>query len=532
MFIVTAKQMQAAEATADAAGHAYEEMMERAGRAVADEILAHNDLTEAHVLVLVGPGNNGGDGLVTARYLSQNGADVTVYVWKRTIDSDKNWLLLKATSVETLFYQDDPTLVQLQYLVTQADIIVDSLLGTGISRPIAGTLADLLSIVKQAIDLRKATRPESRILPTHPIQFDQSKPIVVAVDLPSGLNSDTGAVDSYTLPADITVTFGAAKYGHVTMPGPETVGQLVIDDIGLLPEHFPADLALELATAKKIRDLLPARPLGAHKGTFGKALLVAGSAFYTGAAMLATQSALRIGTGLVTVAPPRSIYPILTTNIAEATYLPLAEIDGAISPQDIPLLQTRFADTDALLIGPGLSQVGQIDAMLLDLLAISSKLPSLVLDADALNILAKQSDWPTLLPPNCILTPHPGEMARLMGSTIQHVQANRLSIAQEMADEWQQVVLLKGAYTIVAAPEGRTTILPFANPALAKAGSGDVLAGIIVGLLAQGLSAYEAAIAGGYVHGVAGEIAGEELGATSVIAGDLVYFLPKAIQQI
>jgi NAD(P)H-hydrate epimerase len=261
-------------------------------------------------------------------------------------------------------------------------------------------------------------------------------------------------------------------------------------------------------------------------------MVVAGSTHYTGAAVLAGQAAYRIGAGLVMLAPPRSIHPILAARSIETTYFPLPDQDGAIASEAVRPLQEKCVEMDALLIGPGLGQASETVSFLQQFLKRSNPLPPLVLDADALNILAQQNEWWKLLPPHCILTPHPGEMARLTGSSTKEVQISRLELAPQMAAGWNQIVLLKGAHTIVAAPSGQTMVLPFANPALAKAGSGDVLAGAIVGLLAQGLSPFEAAIAGGYLHGLSGEIAREHLGATAIVAGDLLGFLPMAIREV
>jgi len=556
MFIVTTQQMQAAEKTADASGLSYEQMMENAGHAVAEAIATRFDIAGVRVLVLAGPGNNGGDGLVAARYLSQLGATVTVYAWKRQIDGDKNWTLLDAAGVEKILSSDKDSSVRLTHLLDESGVIVDALLGTGVSRPIEGSLAELLDQTKAVVTARRSVEEGSLIEPARPVSEAELGPAVVAVDVPSGLNSDTGAVDPHTLAADLTLTLAAVKRGHILMPGPETVGQLVVGDIGLTPAHYPTDITLEMATAAKVAAMLPARPVSANKGTFGTALLVAGPMSYTGAAILAGQAATRSGAGLVTLAPPQAIHPILASRLAEATYIPLPHAEGAIAPEAARLLQAKLADADALLIGPGLSQAAPTVAFLKELLSgkaaepqrpvgfrqaeaemrakdkATHSLPPLILDADALNILAAQDEWWRLLPADCILTPHPGEMARLMGSTVKEVQAQRLEIAGEMANQWGQVVLLKGAHTVVAAPDGRLMVMPFANPALAKAGSGDVLAGTIVGLRAQGLAAFEAAVAGAYLHGLAGELARESVGTTAVIAGDLVGFLPMAIREV
>lgn len=532
MYIVTTQQMQAAEKAADASGLSYDRMMENAGYAVAKTIEAHFDIAGVRVLVLVGPGNNGGDGLVVARYLAEMGAVVSVYVWKRKTEGDKNWALLDPTGVERILSTAGTAPARLAHLLNNAGIIVDALLGTGVSRPIEGSLAELLDQTKAAVVAHRAHHPGALVDPTCPVHEDEVGPIVVAVDVPSGLNSDTGAVDPHTLPADLTVTMAAVKRGHILMPGPTVVGQLVVADIGIKPEHYPDGTRLQMATGSSVAALLPPRPVAAHKGTFGAALIVAGSLHYTGAAVLAGQAAGRIGAGLVTLAPPRTIHPILAARLIEATYLPLPDEDAALAPDAVGPVVARSANAEALLIGPGLGQAGSTAAFLLDLLAQAGHLPPPVVDADALNILAKQPEWWKLLPPGCILTPHPGEMARLTGSSAKAVQSARLELAAEMAVKWNQIVLLKGAHTVIAAPDGRCTVMPFANPALAKAGSGDVLAGAIVGLRAQGVEPFEAAVAGAYLHGLSGELAREHLGLTAVTAGDLVGYLPLAIREV
>lgn len=535
MYIVSTQQMQAAEKAADAAGLNYEQMMENAGHAVAQAIESQFDIVGARVLILVGPGNNGGDGLVAARYLAQMGAIVTVCVWKRNTEGDKNWALLNATGVERVMSQDSSGQQRLAQLLNESAIIVDALLGTGVSRPIEGSLAELLGQTRAVVTARRSAQAQTGALiePAYPMTDAEIGPVVVALDVPSGLNSDTGQADPYTLPADLTVTLAAVKLGHILVSGPDVVGQLIVADIGITADYYHGDVTLEMATGPKIAGMLPPRPAGAHKGTFGTVLIVAGSKNYTGAAILAGQAATRIGAGLVTLAPPEAVHPIIAARLTEATYLPLAHNNGFVAPSAVPQLKEKFDRATALLIGPGLGLTDSTTLFLKDLLAGKDSLPPLVLDADALNILAKQGEgWWQLLPPDGILTPHPGEMARLMGTTTADVQAHRLELAVEMAKKWEQVVLLKGAHTIIAAPHGRTVVMPFANPALAKAGSGDVLAGAIVGLRAQRLAPFEAAVAGAYLHGLAGELARESLGPMAVVAGDLIGHLPMATQLV
>jgi len=323
---------------------------------------------------------------------------------------------------------------------------------------------------------------------------------------------------------------------------------LIVADIKI-PPHLADDVQVELATPELIRELLPARPLGAHKGTFGKTLVVAGSVNYTGAAYLASAAATRVGTGLVTLALAESIHPILASKLSEVTFLLLPQTLGVLVPDAIKVLGERTQDYDALLLGPGLGREKETVQFVQQLLNVEPgkrgrigfltseevaggklPLPLLVIDADGLNALADTPNWWEHLKGTSILTPHPGEMSRLTGLTVTEIEADRLGVARQMAEKWGQVVILKGAYTVIAGPEGRVVINPFANPGLATAGSGDVLAGAIVGFLAQGLAPFDAALVGAYIHGLAGELVRKELGRAGMVAGDLLPVLPKTIK--
>jgi hydroxyethylthiazole kinase-like uncharacterized protein yjeF len=551
--IVTTEEMQRIETTADAGGLTFDQMMENAGRAVAEAIDEWIGAEGARVLVLVGPGNNGGDGLVAARHLTEMGATVNLYVWKRKTKGDKNWDLAQAREVPITLMADDADLQRLGGLLAEADVVVDALLGTGVTRPIKGDLKQLLDKARGVIDQRR--RPaDGPLVGLIEGMTQADPPAVVALDVPSGLDSDTGALDPATLFADLTVTLAAVKRGHVLFPGAEAVGGLVVGDIGI-PDDLYADIRLEMATPGQIASLLPARPSGAHKGTFGRALVVAGSVNYTGAAYLAAGSATRVGTGLVTLAPPQAIYAIVAARLAEATYLLLPHDMGVLAPDAARVLSEKVDDYDALLLGPGFGQEKPTEEFLDRLLggqkAVRKRqvgfvhkadeeeedvegitLPPLVVDADGLNLLSKTDTWWRQLPAETILTPHPGEMSRLIGCETKEVQADRIGCATEMAARWGHVVVLKGAHTLVAAPDGRVTVLPFANPAMATAGSGDVLAGAIVGMRAQGLAAFEAALVGAYLHGLAGELARDALGDAGVVAGDLMGMLPLTIRRL
>jgi len=551
--IVTTEEMRRIETAADAGGLSFDQMMENAGRAVAEAIDGWIGAEEARVLVLVGPGNNGGDGLVVARHLTEMGATVDLYVWKRNTEGDKNWDLALSRDIPVNLMADDANLQTLRSLLDEADVVVDALLGTGVTRPIEGDLKNLLDEARAVIERRRQPVDGALVAPAEGL-VETDSPVVVALDVPSGLNSDDGTLDPVALSADLTVTLAAAKRGHVLFPGAEAVGKLVVGDIGIPPALY-ADITLELATPAQIAGLLPPRPAGAHKGTFGKALVVAGSVNYTGAAYLAAGSATRVGTGLVTLAPPQAIYPIVASRLAEATYLLLPHDMGVLAPGAVKVLSEKVGDYDALVLGPGFGQEKPTEEFLIQLLgghqaarkrklgfareddveAASSqgvKLPPLVVDADGLNLLARIDNWWEQLPPETILTPHPGEMARLMGCDTKEVQADRFGCATEMAAKWGHVVVLKGAFSVISAPDGRIAVLPFANPAMATAGSGDVLAGAIVGMRAQGLAPFEAALVGAYLHGLAGELARDAVGDAGAVAGDLMGLLPLAISRL
>jgi NAD(P)H-hydrate epimerase len=385
--------------------------------------------------------------------------------------------------------------------------------------------------------------------------------LIVAVDGPSGLEYDSGELDPQALSADITVTFAYPKHGHYVFPGAAACGTLVVADIGVDPDltqELLGEATLQVATAGWIGEFLPERPADAHKGTFGRALVVAGSINYTGAAYLAASSASHVGAGLVTLGVPAAIHGALAAQISEATYLILPQAMGVINAGAVELLLEKMDDYEAMLIGPGLTQEKETVEFVHKLFQAQAPskrpgrlgfqvgtdpqesqeerpdFPPLVIDADGLNALAALEDetWWERIPAPSVLTPHPGEMARLADCEIQAIQADRPGVARQMAERWGHVVVLKGAHTVVAAPEGRTVLLPFATPAMATAGTGDVLAGAIVGLLAQGLPAFEAALAGAYVHGLAGTWAGEEIGPAGVVASDLLLRLPRALWRL
>lgn len=525
--------MRALEQRADISGNSYATMMERAGRSVADAIVSHLDARNKRVLVLVGPGNNGGDGLVCARYLHDVGVRVAQYVWKRTGEADENFRLCRERNIPTYRAEDDKEFAELARQISECNVIVDALLGTGVTRPIAGTLKDLLGVVQKEmgnqIDKPRVVSVATAAAQTH------SPVAILAVDLPSGLNPDSGALDPAALFADLTVTFAFPKIGLFSFPGADAVGELLVADIGI-PEEWAIEVDVEITTAQEIVARLPARPRDSHKGTYGKAMVCAGSLNYTGAAFLSASAATHAGAGLVTLALARTIYPILASAAHETTFVPLPDSNGSLISTGAKIVQAHLKDYDALLIGPGLGRDAKTVAFVRSLLGLNKKKKAdipvpLVLDADTLFALSQTWKWwARLAPGTAILTPHPGEMATLCGLTRDEVQSDRIGVARKHAEEWNQLVVLKGAHTVVAAPDGRVTLIPFATPALATAGTGDVLAGTIVAMLAQRLEPYDAAVVGAYLHGLAGKIAEEEIGEAGVVAGDLLSRLPKAIQ--
>ncbi len=515
MKLVTVAEMMEMERRA---GVPVPQLMENAGLAVAQEVwLLLGDVAERQVLVLAGPGNNGGDGLVAARHLHDWGARVRVYLLKPRGEDDPVFAQVLERQIPVSLAEEDeregfPALTE---ALGAAEVIIDALLGTGRVRLIEGTLAQTLERLRQA---------RSRTLP----------PRLLAVDLPSGVDADTGATDPHCVAADVTVALAWSKVGLHNLPASQYAGRIEVVDIGI-PKALEAELTTELMRERWARSRLPARPPGAHKGTFGRALVVAGSPNYIGAAYLASEGALRVGAGLVTLACARTIYPILATKLVEATFIPLPDVEGLLTAETAHSVRQALAQGyDALLVGCGLGQSGYVRAFLRSLLPLLKDAgpKGLVIDADGLNNLAQVEDWWQGLAVPTVVTPHPGEMARLTGLTVDEIQANRLQVARQTAQRWGLTVVLKGAHTVVAAPDGGARLSPFANPGLASGGTGDVLAGAIVGFMAQGLDPFDAASLGVFVHGLAGERVRQSLGSAGMVAGDLLPELPKAIKEL
>jgi NAD(P)H-hydrate epimerase len=506
--LCTAAEMRALEERAAALGRPPEMLMEEAGLGVAQEVwIGLGAVPERGVVVLVGPGNNGGDGLVAARHLHDFGANVTVVLLAPRGEDDAH---LKQLVERAVPVHDAAALAE---ALNAANAVVDAVLGTGRARPLDGAIAAALDRVAA---LRGAP----------------GAPQVFAVDLPTGINCDTGAADPHALRADVTIALGCSKVGLHTLPGAEYVGRVEVIDIGL-PQDAADALLVELLNARWVRDRLPARPLDANKGTFGRVLVVAGSTPYAGAARLAALGALRSGAGLATIACPASVQPLIAPGANEATYLPLPDRDGFVAAEAAVDVARALPGYDALLLGPGLGQGAAQEAFVRQLLtSLAADGPTAVIDADGLNNLARLPHWWERVRAHCVLTPHPGEHARLTGRPVNEIQSDRLASARDAAGKWKQTVVLKGAYTIVASADGRAGVNPYANPALGTAGTGDVLAGVLAGLLAQGVEPFEAACCAAYAHAASAEGLRGDLGDAGLLAGELLPELPRTFRQL
>jgi NAD(P)H-hydrate epimerase len=359
-----------------------------------------------------------------------------------------------------------------------------------------------------------------------------AKPLmdVVAVDCPSGMNCDSGQVDAHTLAANMTVTFGFAKVGHFKFPATLLCGEILVDDIGIAAELAPHPETFVL-NPDMLRGWLPDRAAFSHKGTFGRALVVAGSRPYPGAATLAASAVGRVGAGLVTSAVPEPVWSVAAAHAVEPTWLVLPSTDGSCSAEGAEQVRAEAAAYDVLLVGCGLTHAPHTVEFVHRLLSPGLAMAT-VIDADGLNCLSLIREWQRLLPEQVVLTPHPAEFSRLTGIPMAQVVAERWDLARRFAREWNAVLLVKGPFTVIAEPEGNLAVLATATAALATAGTGDVLAGAIAGLMAQGVGPFEAACLAAWLHGEAGMMCQREIGVAGVVASDLLRCLPVAMESL
>lgn len=490
-------------------------LMENAGLAaakVARKVLG--PLAGSRVLVLVGPGNNGSDGLVVARHFQRWGAITTAFLVQRKLSDDPKLRLARESGVSIILDSDDSALNALDSELARSRLSIDAVFGIGKVRPLEGMVRDVLLRLEASHNVRSQMR-------------------VIAIDLPSGLDADTGLVDPACPKADVTVALGLPKIGHLRFPGADKTGLLEVVDIGI-PDHLDGGVRLELMEGEEIRNVLPVRQLDANKGTFGHALVIGGSRRFIGAPFLASQAAARVGAGLVTVAAPEGIYPILAQKLTEVIHFPLLQdADGNVHRDGAGVIKEELSRYDAMLIGCGLGQSAGAQVFIRELL-FSLQAPGLpvLVDADGLTNLSRIENWWHDLNVSLVLTPHPGEMSTLTGIAIPEIQSNRLEVAMEWASRWRTTVVLKGAHTVVASSDGQCHVSPFANAGLASGGTGDVLSGIIVGLLAQGIEPVDAAKSGVFIHGLVGERVRTELGNAGMLAGDLLPGIPVALRHL
>jgi NAD(P)H-hydrate epimerase len=469
-------------------------LMERAAWTVLEEIQRFTTLSGKVIYIFCGKGNNGGDGLALARMLPEFGAEVTVVLMANPEQyrglAGENLARIKHFGVKQCLW-DQLDLAGLQ----QADLIVDALLGTGASGAPTGVIAAAIEAMNHS-----------------------QKP-VFAVDIPSGIDVDTGQIPGVAIQATRTVTFGLPKPGLLVYPGADLAGELVISPIGFPPSLLNDEtLTMNYLTISEAGAMLPRRGQTIHKGTTGHVLAVGGSAGMTGALALTSLGALRSGCGLVTAGlRPDLSFPEKPWEVMAAGWTELF---------------SKLADFSSIVFGPGLTTNPDGETFLNALLSQTSV--PLVIDADGLNIIARN---PAILQSfsrdgtgeRIILTPHPGEMSRLTGIPVPVIQADRLNIARRFAAEWGVNVVLKGARTVIAGPDGQIYINPTGNSGMATAGMGDLLAGIIAGFIAQGLQVLEAGVIGVFAHGLAGDMAAQKSGPAGIIAGDLLLEIPKAI---
>lgn len=494
-------------------GLSISKLMESAGTAVLKELEEnYSPLSKRTVGVLCGKGHNGGDGLVTARLLKGAKASVVAVVLGDAESLAEETLAqlrkAKTAKVPILFLEEEESLASVRVALEECDLLVDAILGTGLSRPVDGLAKDLIRLVK---GLKKP---------------------VVAVDIPSGLSADTGNPLGEVLSALRTVTFGLPKVGFYSPTAPTYLGKWKVDPIGFPTELLNASfLKHELTERETVRKALPHYDDYAHKGSRGRVVIVAGATGLTGAATLSALGAQRIGAGLVTVACPESLNAILEVKLTEPMTAPVPEVEGGfLSLRAAGRILHLCTNVNSVVIGPGIGRHRETAQLVRELLT-KLTLP-MVVDADALNLLGGQLDIFKAVKAPVILTPHPGEAAWLLKISISEVEQNRLKVAKQIAEGYNVVLVLKGRHTVIASPKGEIRINPTGNRALATAGTGDVLSGVIGGLLAQRVNPFDAATLGVYLHGLAGERLARRMGPDGVLAGDLLPLFPRVLRQI
>lgn len=514
MRAVTAEEMAEMDRTAiEVVGIPGIVLMENAGRGATEVMNRYfPELGGKRVAVLAGGGNNGGDGFVIARHLWQQSVELSVYCLKKRKsyqgDAKINLAITEKLGVPVKEYTDSESLPGLKEELTKADLLVDAILGTGLTDSVRGFYREVIDMVNQL-----------------------GGP-VLAVDLPSGLSATSGLPLGTCIQATVTATFGLPKVGQLVTPGCTFVGHLEIVDIGLprsvteAPE--PPRMWLE---ADDLAGMIHPRSAASHKGSFGHVLVVGGSVGKTGAGALAGLGAARAGAGLVTVAVPTSLHGIMEVKLTEVMTEPLAETaDQTVALEALPRLRKLLEDKQALALGPGIS-VHEETAQVVLKLVESSPCP-IVVDADGVNGLVDNLDVLARARAPVILTPHPGEMGRLLKRSAAEVQNERLDLTQTFSQEYGVTLVLKGARTLISSSEGRLAINSTGNPGLASGGTGDVLTGLIAGFVAQGLSPFDASCMGVYCHGKAADRLARRWGEQGMLAMDLLPEIPVVLKSL
>lgn len=476
-------------------------LMENAAIACVNEIMKRKPKRAA---VFCGKGNNGGDGFAIARHLTSRGVAVTVYtVCGGDFSGDAliNFEIISKMGIPAVELSDCD---MLRYYIGESDLVVDAIFGTGVHGEITGIAAEVIDAV------------------------NKYSAYTVSVDIPSGIDANTGAVCKTAVRADLTVTFAAYKTGMLMFPGADFCGELVVADISI-PEYIinEGNISAWVTDPQLAYEAFPKRKANTHKGCYGKLLIVGGSVGMTGAAALAAEAALKCGAGLVTVCVPASLNEIMEVKLTEAMTLPLPEANGVLLPEAADIIISRAQTADAVLIGPGMGRSDEA-AQLLRTVLPQLKIP-VILDADALYALAENPEITDICSCSLILTPHEAELARLLRCEVEYVSKSRLELAKNYAADNGVTLVLKGSRTITASPDGKQYINLTGNPGMATGGSGDVLGGMLAALAARGVPDTLACAAAVWLHGRAGDLAAEKLGEESVTACDIVKFIPDAL---
>lgn len=505
MFVAGQKEMQQMDQfTMKKLGLPGVVLMENAGAKVTEEIIRSAPCENPKVIVLAGGGNNGGDGFVIARKLFDAGLEpllcLLVYPDRLKGDAKVHFNVYMNRNLPIFYLQENRLDVFLDKL-HQADMIVDAMLGTGVNGLVKEPFSQVISKVNEC----------------------KGKKMIISVDIPSGINSDNGKVEGAAIKADKTITFVFPKKGFFFHDGPGYVGEWKAVDISV-PPSIAAELNLKMPTmiTRQLANAsIPVRPQNGHKGTFGHTLIVGGSRYFLGAPLFSAKAALYSGAGLVTLAVPESIYPILAAQEPESLFLPLAECDGHFADKAIVEISSRLHQFDSVAIGPGMSRFPGGEEWLKSFIASLSN-QSIVVDADALYLLRNDLDIVKRYKGNVIFTPHPGEMASLLNMTVNEVEADRIETARTFAEDHHVYILLKGHRSIIASPDGEVYINPHGHDALGKGGSGDVLTGLITSFLVQGASPIKALVSASYLHAKAGEEKAKMLSHYGVMPFDII----------